>query len=370
MGGVLTSIAVVAGVGVVLAVLLEVAGALLADYGDVTIDINSGSRKLETQGGNNLLATLREEKIFIPSACGGRGSCGECRVRVLDGGGPLLPTETPLLTPEQRKERVRISCQLKVRGDLQIEIPRELFLIKSWTARLAKKNRLNYDTVELRLELPEGETIQFRPGQYIQIKTARYGKVKEEVYRAYSISSSARDNRAVEIIVRLVPHGIATTWVHEFLEEGAQIEISGPYGEFYLRDSQREIFFIAGGSGLAPIKSILHQIEEERIDRRASFYFGALDLRDLFHVETMREFEKRIPGFTYIPALSNPSEETKKSWAGDFGLVTEVVARRAGAGIKDGEAYLCGSPGMIDACVKSLTQMGMPEENIFYDKFA
>jgi Na+-transporting NADH:ubiquinone oxidoreductase subunit F len=366
----LTSIAVVAGVGVVLAVLLEVAGSLLADYGDVSIDINSGSRKLEVPGGNKLLATLRQEKIFIPSACGGRGSCGECRVRVMEGGGPLLPTETPLLTPEQRKDRVRISCQLKVRGDLQIEIPPELFLIKSWTVRLVRKTRLNYDTVELRLELPGGETIDFRPGQYIQIKTARYGKVKEEVFRAYSISSSARDNRAVEIIVRLVPDGIATTWVHQFLEEGAQMEISGPYGEFYLRDSPREIFFIAGGSGLAPIKSILHQIEEEKIDRKVSFYFGALDLRDLFHVETMREFEKKIPGFTYIPALSDPSEETRNSWTGDFGLVTEVVARRAGEGIKAGEAYLCGSPGMIDACVKSLTQMGMPEEHIYYDKFA
>jgi len=369
LGGLLTSIAVVAGVGVVLALLLEAAGSLFADYGDVSVDINSGSRDLKVPGGNKLLATLREEKIFIPSACGGRGSCGECRVRVLDGGGPLLPTEAPLLTPEQRKDRMRISCQLKVRGDLKIEIPEELFLINSWTARLARKTRLNYDTVELRLELPEGETIKFKPGQYIQLKTARYGKVKEEVFRAYSISSSSRDNRTVEIIVRLVPDGIATTWVHDYLEEGTGVEISGPYGEFYLRESQNEIFFIAGGSGLAPVKSILHQIQEEKIERKATFFFGALDLRDLFHVETMREFEKNIPGFTYVPALSNPSEETQKSWKGEYGLVTEVVARRAGKVIKDGEAYLCGSPGMIDACVKSLTGMGMPEERIYYDKF-
>jgi Na+-transporting NADH:ubiquinone oxidoreductase subunit F len=369
LSGVLTSIAVVAGVGVVLAVLLEVAGSLFADYGDVSIDINSGARKLEVPGGNKLLATLREKKIFIPSACGGRGTCGECRVRVLEGGGPLLPTEAPHLTAEQRQDRMRIACQLKVRGDLQIEIPEELFLIKSWTTRLAKKTRLNYDTVELRLELPAGETISFKPGQYVQLKTVRYRKVKEEVYRAYSISSSAQDDRAVEIVVRLVPGGIATTWVHDVLQEDAEVEISGPYGEFYLRDSPREIFFIAGGSGLAPIKSILHQIEEEKIDRKVNFYFGALDLRDLFHVETMREFEKRIPGFTYIPALSDPSEETKRSWKGDLGLVTEVVARRAGAGIKDGEAYLCGSPGMIKACVASLTGMGMPQEHIYYDEF-
>jgi len=366
----LTSIAVVAGVGVVLALLLETAGRLFADYGDVSIDINSGSRRLEAPGGNSLLSTLRENKIFVPSACGGRGSCGECRVRVLEGGGPLLPTETPLLTPEQRVSRTRISCQIKVRGDLKIEIPEELFLINSWTTRLARKTRLNYDTVELRLELPAGETIKFNPGQYVQIKTARYGKVKEEVFRAYSISSSSRDNRAVEIIVRLVPHGIATTWVHDFLEEGAQVEISGPYGEFYLRESQREIFFIAGGSGLAPIKSILHQIQEEKFARKATFFFGALDLRDLFHVETMREFEKNIPGFTYIPALSDPSEETRKNWKGEYGLVTEVMGRHAGEDIKNTEAYLCGSPGMINACVKSLTGMGMPKEHIYYDKFA
>jgi Na+-transporting NADH:ubiquinone oxidoreductase subunit F len=366
---VLISIAVVAGVGVVLAVLLEVAGHLFANYGTVSIDINSGTRNLEVPGGNKLLATLREQKIFIPSACGGRGTCGECRVRVPEGGGPLLPTEAPHLSAEQRRDRVRIACQLKVRGDLQIEIPEELFSIKSWATRLVKKTRLNYDTVELRLQLPGEETISFKPGQYVQLKTVRYGKIKEEVYRAYSISSSAQDNRAVEIVVRLVPGGIATTWVHDVLQEGAEVEISGPYGKFFLQEGRREIVFIAGGSGLAPIKSILHQIQEEKIDRKATFYFGAVDLRDLFHVETMREFEKNIPNFIYVPALSDPSEETKKTWKGDFGLVTEAVARHAGEEMKDAEAYLCGSPGMIKACIASLTGMGMPQERIFFDEF-
>lgn len=370
MGAVLTSIALLAGVGVVLAVLLEVAGFLFANYGQVSIDINEGARKLDVPGGSSLLATLRDAKIFVPSACGGRGSCGECRVRVQEGGGPLLPTEAPLLAPEQKKNGFRISCQLKVRKDMAIEIPGELFRIKSWTTRVARKTRLNYDTIELRLALPEGETIEFRPGQYLQLKTVRYGKIKEEVYRAYSMSSAASDDHAVEIIVRRVPEGIATTWLHEVVEQDTRVEISAPYGEFYLRESDREILFIAGGSGLAPVKSILHQMQEEKTERKATFFFGAVDLPDLFHVETMREFEKNIPGFSYVPALSSPSEENKESWTGEVGLVTDVVARHANDDTREAEAYLCGSPGMIDACVNVLTGLGIPEERIYYDKFA
>ena len=370
MTGVLVSIIAVVGISTVLAILLEIAGMLFANYGEVTVDINNGSKSLKVNGGSPLLATLREEGIFIPSACGGRGSCGACKLKVLQGGGPVLPTELPYLNDAEKNDNVRVCCQVKVRNDIKIEIPDELFKVKSFNATVLKKKQLNHDIVELRFDVSENpDGIDFLPGQYLQVKSQKYNKVKTETIRAYSISSSSTDKKGVEVIIRRVPDGICTTWVHDHLKENDKVEITGPYGDFYLRENDREIIMIAGGSGMAPIKSLLHQMEEEKNTRRATFLFGAREFIDLYHVDLMKTFEKNIHDFSFIPVLSQLTEEDRGKWSGHEGRVTTIVSEVIGERVKEAEAYLCGSPGMIDSCVETLTKLGMPKDRIYFDKF-
>ncbi len=336
-------------------------------FGECEISINEEEEPRKVQGGSTLLASLKEHEIFIPSACGGRGSCGLCKVKVLDGGGPLLPTETPHLSKDEIENQIRVSCQIKVRSDIVVEIPEEILTLREYRTLVEKIVDLNYDTKLIRLKLVEPAEISFKPGQYVQLETPPYGKTPEPVYRAYSIGSSPSENTAIELIIRLVPNGICTTFVFDVLKEGDSITMNGPYGDFYLRDTDTEIVFIAGGSGIAPIRSILYRMAEEGSPRKSSFFYGANELRDLYLVEEMKAFEKRIPNFAYVPSIARPVPD--EDWQGESGLVTEVVGRY----VKDGssiEAYLCGSPGMIDASIKSLKSKGVTDGHIFYDKFA
>lgn len=362
---VVRTVSIVTGIGVFLAGVLTLAERYLLNYGICKITINK-DKELEVKGGNHLLASLVDNSIFIPSACGGRGSCGLCKVTVLSGGGPLLPTETPYLTIEEMESGVRLSCQVRVRENLEIKIPEELFSIREYAATVRRIEDLTHDIKALYLDFQNGETMDFMAGQYVQIKTPQYGKNREEVYRAYSIASSQTKKDGIQLIVRRVPEGICTTYVFDYLKEGDTLMLNGPYGDFFLRDSDREIICIAGGSGLAPIQSILYQLAEEKIDRKTSFFFGCVGKRDLYYVDEMRAFEKKLPDFRFIPALSGHKEEDQ--WSGETGLITEVVDRH----MKDGsnmEAYLCGSPGMIDACIKVLKSKGVPDDHIFFDKF-
>ncbi|MCK9547302.1 MAG: FAD-binding oxidoreductase, partial [Sphaerochaeta sp.] len=212
----------------------------------------------------------------------------------------------------------------------------------------------------------EPEQITIKAGQYVQFVVPEYEDLDEEVYRAYSVASPPGDASHVELEVRLVPGGICTTYVHEHLKEGDEVMINGPYGEFFLRDTDTPVIFIAGGSGMAPIKSILLDMEKSQNPRPAQYFFGARSKRDLFLLDEMKALETSIPNFTFIPALSEPLEED--NWEGEIGLITDVVHRN----VKDAslsEAYLCGSPGMIDACIKVLSDLGVSEDCIFYDKF-
>jgi Na+-transporting NADH:ubiquinone oxidoreductase subunit F len=362
---VLQTVSIITGISVFLAALLTLAERFLLNYGTCKITINE-DRVLEVKGGNHLLGSLIQNNIFIPSACGGRGSCGLCKVKVISGGGPLLPTETPYLTNEEQEDNVRLSCQVKVREDLVIQIPEELFSIREYATVVEKIEDLTHDIKALYLRLPEGEEVKFKAGQYVQIKAPQYGKSTEEVYRAYSIASSPSQHDCIQLIIRKVPEGICTTYVFDYLKEGDTLHINGPYGDFYLRESEREIICIAGGSGLAPIKSLLHQIEEEGIQRKTSFFFGCVGKRDLYYVDEMKAFEDKLPNFRFIPALSGAAEGD--DWTGETGLITEVVDRHVTDG-SNVEAYLCGSPGMIDACIRVLLSKGVAEENIYYDKF-
>ena len=352
--------------GGVLALVLEVADSYLGFYGQCRIGINEGDKNLEVTGGSSLLSTLMDQGIFIPSACGGKGSCGYCKVKIAEGGGPLLPTETPYLEPQEVSENVRLSCQIKVRGNLTIEIPSELFLIREFRARVEGIRDLTSEIKELRLQLLDSETITFRPGQYIQFQVPEYEGCPESVYRGYSIASAASDSTGITLVVTKVPEGLATTFIHEVLREGDEASFNGPYGEFYLRESDREIFFVATGSGLAPIMSMLCQMADERIPRKATVIFGARHKKDLFYVEEMEALKTRIPQLEIILTLSRPQED--EDWEGERGRVTQILERITQNG-ENKEAYLCGNPAMVESCEELLKKKGIPQERVFFDKF-
>jgi len=360
------SVGAITAVGVFLAVLMVVADATIGNYGQVKVIIND-EKEYIVDGGRPLLQTLSAEEIFIPSACGGKGSCGLCKVKGIEGFGQYLPTELPWIDDEEKVQNIRLSCQVKVKNDVKIEIPEELFNVKQYDGTVERIRDLTHDIKEVLITLTDPKEIEIAAGQFIQLQVPPYELTDESVYRAYSLSSppSLKDN--VEVEIRLVPNGICTTYVHQYLKEGDDVVFNGPYGDFFLRDTEREVIMIAGGSGNAPIKSILLDMLDKGINRKTKYFFGARSKRDLFLVEEMREMETQLPGFTYIPALSDPVPED--NWKGETGLITDVLDKYLDSG-DNKEAYLCGSPGMIDACVAVLTKNGVPEELIYYDKFA
>ncbi len=362
----LISVGTICAISTTLAILMVIAESTIGNYGDVTITIND-EKEITDRGGKPLLTTLKDGKVFIPSACGGRGSCGLCKCKVKTGAGDLLPTELPWLSEEEKKGNIRLSCQLKVKSDMTIEIDPELLYVREFRARVDDITDLTHDIKQVTLTLEDPNSIEFKAGQFMQIETPEYDLTDEPVYRAYSLSSSPSQHNKVEMEIRLVPDGICTTYVHKHLKEGAQMTVNGPYGDFHLADTDAPIICIAGGSGMAPIKSILLDMKEKGIKRSAMYFFGAKSKRDLFLLDEMQQLEKELHDFTFIPALSEPDDSDQ--WKGETGLITEVVRRH----VDDAsamEAYLCGSPFMIDACIEVLTEKGMPESNIFYDKFS
>jgi len=362
----LISVGVVCAISTALAVVMVIAELTIGNYGDVEITINDNV-PFTARGGKTLLNTLKEHNVFIPSACGGRGSCGLCKCRVAVGGGELLPTELPWISDEEQKDNVRLSCQVKVKRNLRIEIDPVLLSVRAFRGRVTRMVDLTHDIKQVTVELLEPNTIAFKAGQYIQIETPEYALTDEPVYRAYSISSAPSDTRHIEMEIRLVPDGICTTYVHRYLKEGDPLTLNGPYGEFHLSDTDKEIIGIAGGSGMASLKSIAYTMRENGNPRRFRYFFGAKSKRDLFLLDEMHQLEADLPDFTFIPALSEPAPED--DWQGETGLITEVVERHI-ADASDMEAYLCGSPLMIDACIRVLKAKGMPETSIFFDKFA
>ncbi len=364
---VIISVLVVSSVAASLAVILVVSQYFLANYGQCEITIND-EKKLKVEGGRNLLSTLSAEKLFVPSACGGRGTCGLCKLKIHEGGGLLLPTEEPFLEKDERESNVRLACQVKVREDMKIEIPEELFNVREYRANCSMIRDLTHDIKLFRFELVEPETIKFTPGRYVQLRAPKYEKSKEEVYRAYSIASDPAENNIVDLIIRLVPGGICTTYCFEYLSEGDEVLMNGPYGDFRLTDNSSDMIFIAGGSGMAPFVSICHHMRETENKRKASYFFGANKVKELFFVDEMREFENQLENFSFVPVVFEPDEG--EQWDGEKGLVTDAVGRCID-NAAESEAYLCGSPGMIDASIKVLVEkLGMSEEKIYYDKFA
>ncbi|MBN2019657.1 MAG: 2Fe-2S iron-sulfur cluster binding domain-containing protein [Sedimentisphaerales bacterium] len=363
---ILVAVLIVSLTSAALATLLAVSERFLSDYGQCRVLLND-EKEITVQGGKTLLSVLSDNKIFIPSACGGRGTCGLCKLKVQEGAGLLLPTEEPYLNQQERDSGVRLSCQVKVRNDLKIQIPEELFNIREFTCKCAEITDLTHDIKQFRFELVEPDKIDYIPGQYIQLLTPVYEKSSEEVYRAYSVSGDPADKNHIELIIRYVPGGICTTYCFKYLKVGDEVRFNGPYGQFRLTDTDSPVVFIAGGSGMAPIKCILHHMKNNGIKRTAVYYFGAKKVKDMFMQDLMKKFQDELPDFKFIPAVSSPDPDEK--WDGQKGLVTEVVKRDLKNAAQH-EAYLCGSPGLVDAAEKVLVELGLTEDKIFYDKFA
>lgn len=363
---ILTDIALLSAISGILAIIMVIAEKWLSNYGDCNIDIN-GKRQITVKGGSSLLSSLSDKQIFLPSACGGRGTCGACKCKVTSGGGPLLPTERPLLNAAELKEgNIRLACQVKVKSAVSIEIPASIFNIRRYQTTVAEIIDYTYDIKGVLFKLDAGETIDFLAGQYVQLETQPYEKVKQKVSRAYSISSKPELKDALQLIIRLVPEGICTTWVHQHLKVGDRVSLTGPYGDFYLRDTDADIIYVAGGSGKAPIKSMLEQLAVVGCKRKMTYFFGARTMKDLYLTEEMQSFESIFPDFSYVPVLSAP--EPGCNWTGKTGFVMPYfkdVIRDA----NNTEAYLCGSPGMINAVTKALMENGIAKEKIYYDSF-
>lgn len=348
-----------------LALVLTLANLYIANYGECKIVINN-DKEYVVDGGGSLLSALNEQELFLPSACGGKGTCGLCTCRILSGGGPVLPTETPFFTKEELEDNMRLSCQVKVKEDMQLKIPEDLLNAKKYEAVVEFIKDETRTIKLLRFKITDGQEIDFRAGQYVQLLAPPYPGNPENVYRAYSMASSAQEKDAIELIIGYVEEGLVTTYVHQHLAEGDEVSFNGPFGDFYLRDGDSEIIMVAIGTGIAPIRSILYQMRDEEIDRKTTFFFGARTQKDLVCGDEMYEFEKTIPNFHFRPVLSREPEDS--GWEGDRGRVTDSIQKYIEEGV-DQEAYMCGSPVMIESAVVELKNKKIPEEKIYYDEF-
>lgn len=353
---------IIFGILLTVTVILIIVDLLLGNNSEREITIND-SKKIPVSGDDTLLNILSQNKIFIPSACGGKATCGLCKCVVTEGGGDVKPTELPFIKPEDIARGVRLSCQVKVRESMNIEIPDSMLTASEYETVIEEVKDLTYDIKLVRFRFINPDRMDFKPGQYAQLKVPGI-----EAIRAYSIASDPAVKNSIEMIIRYVPNGTATTFVFKALQKGDKVTITGPYGTFFLQeDSERDIVMVAGGSGKAPIRSILYRLRATGMTRRVRYFFGARAVRDLYYTEELRELEREFPNFQYIPALSEPMEGD--DWDGETGLITDVLDRLSGD-LSESEAYLCGSPGMIDACVKVLARNNIKDENVYYDKFS
>ncbi|SHH40114.1 NADH:ubiquinone reductase (Na(+)-transporting) subunit F [Thermosipho atlanticus] len=337
-------------------------------HNKVIININNGKKKLIVSPGNSLLFTLASQGIFVPSVCGGRGICGACKVKVNTDVGDYLPKELSHMSKDEIEDNVRLACQVTVERDIEIILPEKLFSVNKYFGRVVSIRDVTHDIKELKIQF--SEEFNFKAGQYVQIVIPPYGQIKQSTQRAYSIASLPSKKHEIELLIRLVPDGIATTYIHNYLKEGDKLEIIGPLGDFYLRDTNVDVICVAGGSGMAPIKSIiLDMLEKGLTHRHVWYFFGARTEKDLFYVDLFRDIEKKWEKFHFIPVISEP--ENPELWNGEIGLVTDVMVKYLERVIDKGtskEAYLCGSPGMINACEKLLKEHGI--DKVYYDKFA
>jgi len=390
-----------------LVAVLMAAKSALVSSGDVSILVNDDpDNTIKTNAGGTLLNVLAEQKIFIPSACGGKGSCGVCKVNVLEGGGAMLPTELSFINRGDAREGCRLSCQVKVKQDLKIQIPAEIFSVRKWKCTVRSNHNVATFIKELVLELPAGEAVPFRAGGYIQIEcpphTVDYkdmdveeeyredwdkfniwkykSVVKEDVFRAYSMANYPQEAGIIMLNVRIAtppprapegtPPGIMSSYIFD-LKPGDEVTISGPFGEFFARETDNEMIFIGGGAGMAPMRShIFDQFRTLHTNRKVSFWYGARSMREAFYVEDFDSIAAESDNFKWNLALSEPLPED--NWEGHVGFIHQVLYDNY---LKDHDApedceyYICGPPMMNTAVINMLHDLGVEDENILFDDF-
>jgi len=321
---------------------------------------------VKVQTGQSLLAALKKQNVFVSSACGGHGICGLCRVKVLSGAGPYTAREEALLSAADRMGGMRLVCQVPVEHDLRLVIPDDFFHVREYKAEVIALRNLTPDIREITLQLRSPPAMDFKAGQYIQLRIPPYEQSRRTVYRTYSIASPPSAHGRLELEVSHVLNGVGTTYIFNHLKLHTPIIFNGPYGKFYVRESNRAIILVAGGSGMAPMKAMLYDMLERKTHRNIRYFFGARAQHNLFLLDEMRQLEQNLPDFRFIPALSKPLPDDP--WIGEKGLITEVLDRHL-ENLYPGEAYLCGSPAMIQACIRILRKKGVAKNRIFYDEF-
>ncbi len=396
-------------ISILLVMILLFAKAKLSPSGPVLIKINN-EKELEVSSGSSLLSTLSDTKIYLPSACGGGGTCGMCRCQVTGGGGSILPTEVGFFTRKQIQDQWRLGCQVKVRENLEITIPKEIFGIKKWECEVVSNRNVATFIKEFVVKLPEGESLDFLSGGYIQIDVpvctvdfkdieveekfkTDWNKFKmfdlkmknpEPIYRAYSMANHPAEGNIVMLNIRIatppwdkktkgfmkVNPGICSSYIFS-RKPGDKVMVSGPYGEFHIKHTDKEMVYIGGGAGMAPLRShIFHLFHTEHTKRKVSYWYGGRSMREIFYEDHFRAIEKENPNFTFNIALSEPLPED--NWTGYTGFIHQVVYDNylsKHPEPEDIEYYLCGPPMMNEAVFKMLDNLGVPKENIAYDDF-
>jgi Na+-transporting NADH:ubiquinone oxidoreductase subunit F len=387
-----------------LVLVILVARSRLVPSGNVNININD-ERTITPAVGGKLLNVLADAEIFVASACGGGGSCGQCRVKVFEGGGDILPTETSLINKREAAEHNRLSCQVVVKEDMKIEVPREVFGVKKWECTVRSSDSVATYIKEFVLELPAGEDLQFRAGGYIQIECPPHqlkyrdfdiaeqfrdewdqyklwdieSNVTESVMRAYSMANYPGEKGIVMLNVRIAtpppsvpdaPTGKMSSFIFN-LKPGDKVTVSGPFGEFFAKDTDAEMVFIGGGAGMAPMRAhIFDQLKRLDSKRKISFWYGARSLRETFYMDDFNELQEKHDTFSWNIALSEPQPED--NWTGYTGFIHEVVYEnllKNHPAPEDCEYYMCGPPMMTTSVIKMLHDLGVEEDNILLDNF-
>ena len=404
----LSGIIVFTGVILLLVLLLNFAQSKLLPQGDVTLHINDDPENdIIATPGSTLLTALATKNVFLPSACGGGGTCAMCKCQVLEGGGEILPTETGYINRADAKNHWRLACQVKVKEDLTLQIPEEIFNIRKWECTVISNNNVATFIKELVLDLPKGEILNFKAGGYIQIDIPEYTNLlfknfdveneyrpdwdkykiwdlvannDESIFRAFSMANHPAEGNRMMLNVRIatpppklwndVPPGLASSYIFN-LKKGDKVTISGPFGEFFIKETKREMVYIGGGAGMAPMRShLFHLFQSLKTGRKVSFWYGARSLREMFYDEEFKDIQKRFLNFNYNVALSEPLPED--NWQGPTGFIHQVLHDNY---LKDHEDptevefYMCGPPPMIAACENMLYDLGVEEEMIVYDSF-
>ena len=356
------ALSVLCGIGGGFSILLLLAHKILTNYGECTIDIN-GQRQLTVEGGCSMLEALYDNEIYIPSACGGQGTCGYCKVTVLSGGGPVLPTEMTFLTVAEQESGVRLACQVKVKENSSIRVRSDYLNVRKFDSQVRSVRMLTHDTRELTLTLTDNEEISFIPGQYVQVGVPVKGGME---FRAYSIASTPGTPNQITLVVRLMPGGLGSTYLHE-IQVGADVMFTGPYGEYILpEDPAMEIVCVAGGCGMAPVRSIIRHLAEQDRERPCRLFFGARARKDIMYEEEYQELCATYPALQVHYALSEP--EAGDEWEGETGFIHTLVDAHLAAGVNR-SVFLCGPPPMVDAATEVLQAKGVGEGDIFYDAF-